>query len=132
MHIIPNAVIILANAGAIFAMFCACSADRLLPSKYNAPATAAIAITAPPIIVPADFQLEFLAIVAATPISTADAPTAIVAIPIAKALSINLLLSTFVEESFPIANATALNATIAPNIDSPAVFQLAFSQSFPA
>ena len=52
--------------------------------------------------------------------------------PIAKALSINLLLSTFVEESLPIANATALIATIAPNIDSPAVFQLAFSQSFPA
>ena len=113
-------------------MFCACSDDMLLPSKYNAPATAAIAITAPPIIVPADFQLEFLAIVAATPIRTADAPTAIVAIPIAKALSINLLLSTFVEESLPIANDTALIATIAPNIDSPAVFQLAFSQSFPA
>ena len=132
IHIIPNAVIISANAGAILIMVSACSDDILVPSKYIAAATAAIAITAPPIIVPADFQLEFLAIVAATPISTADAPTAIVAIPIDKALSINLLLSTFVEESLPIANDTALIATIAPNIDSPAVFQLAFSQSFPA
>ena len=36
IHIIPNAVIIVANAGAIFAMFCDCSDDRLLPSKYIA------------------------------------------------------------------------------------------------